>query len=235
SRGVGDKRALYVPKTSSVKWEIAQLSRDLGGFGHQELLKCLWRYKGQGQALWKDVIKCKFGESSPWCSNKSSSTYSVGLLNDGKVDRVANFLKGIEDSKGTTSDSDIFEVEIQLECDINHTYYAEKQTDTYFCTAHIQQRYGLSLTATKWTMPTQIVDLLSCWIKSGGNKSQKKWWRIILHCIKRTIWSERNSRYFEDRYNFFQKVKWNCPVLFYFWCKEKGIDESKKLVDLLGF
>lgn len=40
-------------------------------------------------------------------------------MNDWNVDRVANFLKGIEDSKGTTSDSDIFEVETQLGWDIN--------------------------------------------------------------------------------------------------------------------
>ncbi|WMV09108.1 hypothetical protein MTR67_002493 [Solanum verrucosum] len=75
-------------------------------------------------------------------------------------------------------------------------------------------------------MPEHTADLLSCWIRRGGSKSQKAWWRIIPHCIWWTVWKERNSRNFEDRSNYIQKVRWDCIASFYFWCKEKGLEDT---------
>ncbi|KAG5631747.1 hypothetical protein H5410_003464 [Solanum commersonii] len=83
-------------------------------------------------------------------------------------------------------------------------------------------------------MPEHTADLLSCWIRRGGSKSQKAWWRIIPHCIWWTIWKERNSRNFEDRSYSIQKVRWDCIASFYFWCKEKGLEDTKQIVELLG-
>lgn len=37
----------------------------------------------------------------------------------------------------------------------------------------------LSLTETKGSMPEHTVNLLGCWIRRGGSKTQKKWCRII--------------------------------------------------------
>nr|AAT40556.2 hypothetical protein SDM1_4t00019 [Solanum demissum] len=34
-----------------------------------------------------------------------------------------------------------------------------------------------------WTMPEHTSDLLSCWIKMGGSKSQKRWWRTVPACF----------------------------------------------------
>ncbi|XP_059308767.1 uncharacterized protein LOC132059938 [Lycium ferocissimum] len=42
-------------------------------------MKWLWRYNEQGQALWKEVIKSKYGELNPWCSNVSSNPYGAGV------------------------------------------------------------------------------------------------------------------------------------------------------------
>ncbi|WMV45978.1 hypothetical protein MTR67_039363 [Solanum verrucosum] len=92
----------------------------------------------------------------------------------------------------------------------------------------------LSLTKTNWTMPEHTADLLSCWIRRGGSTSQKAWWRIIPNCIWWTIWKERNSRNFEDRSNSIQKVRWDCIASFYFWCKEKGLEVTEQIVELLG-
>ncbi|XP_055800457.1 uncharacterized protein LOC129869915 [Solanum dulcamara] len=92
----------------------------------------------------------------------------------------------------------------------------------------------LSLTETKWSMPEHTTDLLSCWIRRGGSKTQKKWWRIIPHCIWWTIWRERNGRSFEDRFNNIQKIKGSCIATFCFWCKEHCIENAEQLVDLLG-
>ncbi|WMV41199.1 hypothetical protein MTR67_034584 [Solanum verrucosum] len=83
-------------------------------------------------------------------------------------------------------------------------------------------------------MPEHTSDLLSCWIRRGGNKTQKKWWRIIPHCIWWTIWRERNGRNFEDIFNNIQKIKESCIATFYFWCKEHYVENAKQLVDLLG-
>ncbi|XP_060216337.1 uncharacterized protein LOC132643831 [Lycium barbarum] len=40
-----------------------------------------------------------------------------------------------------------------------------------------------SLTNTIWTTPEHTADLLGCWIRRGGSKRRKKWWRIIPLCI----------------------------------------------------
>lgn len=82
-------------------------------------------------------------------------------------------------------------------------------------------------------MPEHTADLLSCWIRRGGSKSQKRWWKIIPHCIWWSVWNERNSRSFEDRSNFIYTVKWNCIISYYFCCKKMDIDELE-IVDLLG-
>lgn len=63
-----------------------------------------------------------------------------------------------------------------------------------------------SLTKTVWTMPEHTADLMSCWMKRGGSKSQKKWWRIIPSCIWWSVWRERNGRCFEDKISSVQSM-----------------------------
>ena len=53
--------------------------RDLRKQNNSLLMKWLWRYNEEGQALWKDVIKSKYGEYNPWCSNVSVGAYGVGI------------------------------------------------------------------------------------------------------------------------------------------------------------
>ncbi|WMV60016.1 hypothetical protein MTR67_053401 [Solanum verrucosum] len=70
-----------------VKWDTTLNNRYLGGLGIRNpkkqndclLMKWLWRYNDGKQVLWKDVIKCKYGENNPWCSNESSLPYRVGV------------------------------------------------------------------------------------------------------------------------------------------------------------
>lgn len=63
-----------------------------------------------------------------------------------------------------------------------------------------------SLTKTVWTMPEHTADLMSCWMKRGGSKSQKKWWRIIPSCIWWSVWRKRNGRCFEDKISSVQSM-----------------------------
>ncbi|WMV42602.1 hypothetical protein MTR67_035987 [Solanum verrucosum] len=83
-------------------------------------------------------------------------------------------------------------------------------------------------------MPEHTADLLSCWIRRGASKSQKKWWRIIPACIWWSIWEERNGRCYENKSNSIQKVKEKCITYLYFWCKQECIEELEQLVDMLG-
>lgn len=46
------------------------------------------------------------------------------------------------------------------------------------------------LKGNSWTEHT--ADLLSCWIRRGGSKSQKKWWRIF-QLANGGLWTERNE------------------------------------------
>ncbi|KAG5622018.1 hypothetical protein H5410_007236 [Solanum commersonii] len=83
-------------------------------------------------------------------------------------------------------------------------------------------------------MPEHTADLMSCWIRRGGSKSQKKWWRIIPSCIWWTISKERNGRCFEDKIRSIHDVKWKCLETLFFWCKQNCIEEVEELVDFLG-
>ncbi|KAG5608598.1 hypothetical protein H5410_019879 [Solanum commersonii] len=99
-----------------------------------------------------------------------------------------------------------------------------RPTITYSCIANCKvtsQLWSmfLKLTDNNFTMPEHTADLLSCWIRRGGSKSQKKWWRMIPACIWWTIWKERNGRSYENKTNSIQKVKEKSIVFFYFWCK----------------
>ncbi|WMV29123.1 hypothetical protein MTR67_022508 [Solanum verrucosum] len=93
----------------------------------------------------------------------------------------------------------------------------------------------LSLTETKWSMPEHTADLLSCWIRRGGSKTQKKWWRIIPHCIWWTIWKERNQRCFEGKQNNIQKIKTNFLGLYYFWCKQVVIGDTEDVFNAIDW
>ncbi|KAG5605409.1 hypothetical protein H5410_026901 [Solanum commersonii] len=55
--------------------------RDLRKQNNSLLMKWLLRYNEEGQALWKDVIRSKYGEYNPWCSNVSVDAYGVGVWN----------------------------------------------------------------------------------------------------------------------------------------------------------
>ncbi|WMV29916.1 hypothetical protein MTR67_023301 [Solanum verrucosum] len=70
-----------------VNWQTTMHSREQGGLGIRNLraqnnsllLKWLWRYNGEDHALWREVIRHKFGELNPWCTNVSTDTYGVGV------------------------------------------------------------------------------------------------------------------------------------------------------------
>ncbi|WMV23802.1 hypothetical protein MTR67_017187 [Solanum verrucosum] len=91
----------------------------------------------------------------------------------------------------------------------------------------------LSISQEPWAMPEHTTDLLSCWMRRGGSKTQKRWWSIVPTCVWWAIWRERNLRCHENITNTIQKVKEKCINMF-FWCKEDGIEEVEQLVDFLG-
>lgn len=60
-------------------------SKDRGGLGSRDLRKqnnsllmmnWLWTYNEEGQALWKNMIKCKYGEDKT-CADVSTGTYGI--------------------------------------------------------------------------------------------------------------------------------------------------------------
>lgn len=48
-------------------------------------------------------------------------------------------------------------------------------------------------------MPEHTADLLSYWIRRGGNKSQKRWWKTVPACIWWNVWIKSNQRIFEAK------------------------------------
>ncbi|WMV51176.1 hypothetical protein MTR67_044561 [Solanum verrucosum] len=126
-----------------VKWEITLKSKDKGGMGIRDLrkqnnsllMKWLWRYNEEGQALWKGVIRSKrtkfwtdawnkqipLKESFPdlflLCSNPDANINERWtaqgwdliyrrFLNDWEVERVAKLIELLEKFPGITNAPD---------------------------------------------------------------------------------------------------------------------------------
>lgn len=76
----------------------------------------------------------------------------------------------------------------------------------------------LNLIQISWVMPEHTTDLLTCWMRRGGSKKQKKWWSLVPSCLWWSAWKERNNRCFKNITNPMQKVKKNCINTLYLWC-----------------
>lgn len=42
-------------------------------------MKWLWRYNGEDQTFWREVIQCKYGQTNHTCTNIVSNNYGVGV------------------------------------------------------------------------------------------------------------------------------------------------------------
>lgn len=42
-------------------------------------MKWLWRYNGEDQTFWREVIQCKYGQTNHRCTNIVSNNYGVGV------------------------------------------------------------------------------------------------------------------------------------------------------------
>ncbi|WMV26638.1 hypothetical protein MTR67_020023 [Solanum verrucosum] len=91
-----------------------------------------------------------------------------------------------------------------------------------------------NLASLNWIMPEHIADLLSCWVRRGGSKSQRRWWRTVPACIWWIIWKERNQRIFVGKECTIEKINWKVITTLGFWCKEMNIEEEIQLVDFIG-
>ena len=56
----------------------------------------------------------------------------------------------------------------------------------------------LVLFGVSWVMPHSVLGLLWCWQDSFGCHRNGYIWSIIPHCLLWCLWTERNSRCFED-------------------------------------
>lgn len=70
-----------------------------------------------------------------------------------------------------------------------------------------------NFTKIEWTMPEHNADLLSYSIRSGGTKSQKKWWKMIPSIIWWAVWRERNGSWFEEKSKVHSRCKMELPGL----------------------
>ena len=52
-------------------------------------------------------------------------------------------------------------------------------------------KFGIS-----WVLPSEVVDLLSCWSGRWGKSEGGCMWKAISHCLMWCLWCERNARTF---------------------------------------
>ncbi|WMV13431.1 hypothetical protein MTR67_006816 [Solanum verrucosum] len=57
---------------------------------------------------------------------------------------------------------------------------------------------------------------------------------LRLHLVD-YIWMERNQRCFENKSCSQQKLKMNCLVLFFFWCKHEYPQEEEDIPSILDY
>ena len=56
----------------------------------------------------------------------------------------------------------------------------------------------LGLFGVSWVMLQSVLGLLACWQGKFGCHQNGHIWLIVPHCLMWCLWSERNSRCFED-------------------------------------
>ncbi|WMV38922.1 hypothetical protein MTR67_032307 [Solanum verrucosum] len=81
-QGNKEKKAIHL-----VKWECLITSKKDGGLGIRDLkahnqsllMKWLWRYNLETDALWRRFIHDKYGQDDQWCSNSVNCPFGVGV------------------------------------------------------------------------------------------------------------------------------------------------------------
>ncbi|KAH0765964.1 hypothetical protein KY285_001835 [Solanum tuberosum] len=196
-----------------VKWDTT-----LNNSGRWEKTK-FWEDAWNNQSPLKDI----FSDLFTICNNPEATVkecwteqgWDLSLrrfLNDWEVDRVANLLHEIGDFTGTTSAPD--SMRWKHKKDGNFTVkrvYETTQNEPCLSTLQIYSAAGL--------------DEVKARARRDGGKS--------FHIASGGLCGERNSRRFEDKSNSIHRVRWNCIVSLFFWCKQRNIEELE-LVDMLG-
>ncbi|WMV29108.1 hypothetical protein MTR67_022493 [Solanum verrucosum] len=78
----------------------------------------------------------------------------------------------------------------------------------------------LSLCGIKWTMPEHTGDLLSCWTRRGGSKSQKRWWGAILHVFGGQYGKKGMEGALRIDLALYRKLRVTVLPISIIWCKE---------------
>lgn len=82
-QGSKDKKSFHL-----VNWKAATTSKaEGGGLGIKNirtqnkslLMKWLWRFNNENQALWKEVMINKYGQQGQWCTKPVTTAYGVGV------------------------------------------------------------------------------------------------------------------------------------------------------------
>ncbi|CAN4115778.1 unnamed protein product [Withania somnifera] len=92
----------------------------------------------------------------------------------------------------------------------------------------------LFMIGISWTMRENTFDLLKNWETIGRRNSEEDWWKLIPACVWWTLRKGRNTRYFEGKSNNIHKIRMNCIILLYFWCKQEMVGDIDLLVDFIG-
>lgn len=85
----------------------------------------------------------------------------------------------------------------------------------------------INLRGISWVIPRRVVDLLDIWSIEENLSTQKERWKIVPTCIWWKVWNFRNQRCFENKGSSMQKMRMNCLVLYYFWCKHELLEDAE--------
>ncbi|KAG7987161.1 hypothetical protein I3843_03G119300 [Carya illinoinensis] len=81
--GMGEEKKFHRVRWKTVCDPVVQGGLgvcDLRTFNKALLGKWLWRYQSEGDALWKEIIVARHGDTwGGWCSNEGRGGYGVGL------------------------------------------------------------------------------------------------------------------------------------------------------------
>ncbi len=84
-----------------------------------------------------------------------------------------------------------------------------------------------------WVMPRTVLDLFCNWIGQRGRHSYILIWKMIPHCLVWCLWTECNSRHFEDAERSIPELKRFFFHLLFDWVTGLGVFSIHSVLELI--
>ncbi|CAN4092377.1 unnamed protein product [Withania somnifera] len=189
------------------------------------MLKWLSKFTNEDNLLWTDAITAKYGMEDKWKTNMVTNPYDYTVWR--AIRNIWILIHPNVKSQGGGLGLQLRRNLKDWELEIIASFH---NTMAEFNNLNMEENIFV-----EWVKPRNITNLLNCWNMVGNAAKKEERWKIVPACIWWIVWKERNRRCFEDKQSSLQEFKMNGLSLYYFWCKQKILAQTKEIFDVIDY